>query len=261
MPSEEQRRQALQLQQQRLELEQDQGGDFGPKLVEQMTEAERQANETLQISREVGSYFKRQAQESAATAPKHEEWMTSLPAEFKRDPLEVTTRKFSMEAKTGRGDTSQWTDTPMEREARGLEKMRTEAEKDSVLAELLGPVVEVRKRSINATKEEAEQAAQRMLEARNGTAVKLRVEEREETAAEKEKREFREFCAKKKEESRKKREFRAAQSEAAAKPWDRDEAFKSVRRLKSVAEQEREISESSKLMGAFVDAGAQSSFL
>ncbi|MBA0699341.1 hypothetical protein Goari_000988, partial [Gossypium aridum] len=41
--------------------------------------------------------------------PKRDEWMTTLPPERKQST------KFSKSTKEGRGDTSVWTDTPLER--------------------------------------------------------------------------------------------------------------------------------------------------
>ncbi|CAA0827824.1 DNAJ heat shock N-terminal domain-containing protein [Striga hermonthica] len=48
-------------------------------------------------------------------APKRDEWMTTLPPERKPGVSMHSTRTFSKSSKEGRGDTSAWTDTPLER--------------------------------------------------------------------------------------------------------------------------------------------------
>uniref|UniRef100_A0A0E0MXC5 J domain-containing protein n=1 Tax=Oryza rufipogon TaxID=4529 RepID=A0A0E0MXC5_ORYRU len=50
-----------------------------------------------------------------AQAPKRDEWMTTLPPERKPGVPMHSTTSFSMNGKEGRGDTSVWTDTPLER--------------------------------------------------------------------------------------------------------------------------------------------------
>ncbi|CAD6262843.1 unnamed protein product [Miscanthus lutarioriparius] len=47
--------------------------------------------------------------------PKRDEWMTTLPPERKAGVPMHSTKSFSMNGKEGRGDTSVWTDTPLDR--------------------------------------------------------------------------------------------------------------------------------------------------
>ncbi|RLN23862.1 uncharacterized protein C2845_PM07G11560 [Panicum miliaceum] len=49
-----------------------------------------------------------------AQAPKRDEWMTTLPPERKAGVPMHSTTSFSMNGKEGRGDTSFWTDTPLD---------------------------------------------------------------------------------------------------------------------------------------------------
>ncbi|CAL4976068.1 unnamed protein product [Urochloa decumbens] len=48
-------------------------------------------------------------------APKRDEWMTTLPPERKAGVPMHSTKSFSMNGKEGRGDTSVWTDSPLDR--------------------------------------------------------------------------------------------------------------------------------------------------
>ncbi|XP_065880693.1 uncharacterized protein [Euphorbia lathyris] len=48
-------------------------------------------------------------------APKRDEWMTSLPPERKPGGMPMQSTTFSKGTKEGRGDTSAWTDTPVDR--------------------------------------------------------------------------------------------------------------------------------------------------
>ncbi|KAL5223151.1 hypothetical protein ABZP36_027864 [Zizania latifolia] len=50
-----------------------------------------------------------------AQAPKRDEWMTTLPPERKPGVPMHSTTSFNMNGKEGRGDTSVWTDTPLDR--------------------------------------------------------------------------------------------------------------------------------------------------
>ncbi|KAF0916613.1 hypothetical protein E2562_007897 [Oryza meyeriana var. granulata] len=50
-----------------------------------------------------------------AQAPKRDEWMTTLPPERKPGVPMHSATSFSMNGKEGRGDTSVWTDTPLDR--------------------------------------------------------------------------------------------------------------------------------------------------
>ncbi|KMT20086.1 hypothetical protein BVRB_1g001050 [Beta vulgaris subsp. vulgaris] len=49
------------------------------------------------------------------TPPKRDEWMTTLPAERKFGGMPTHTTNFSRTTKRGRGDTSAWTDSPLDR--------------------------------------------------------------------------------------------------------------------------------------------------
>ena len=56
-------------------------------LVEDMSAGEKESLKALQMTRELGAWHKQHADEEAAAAPSREEWMTALPAEFKRNPV------------------------------------------------------------------------------------------------------------------------------------------------------------------------------
>ncbi|KAL0361842.1 UNVERIFIED_CONTAM: Chaperone protein DnaJ 2 [Sesamum radiatum] len=55
------------------------------------------------------------AQMDAQVVQKRDEWMTTLPPERKPGMTMHSTTRFSKSSKEGRGDTSAWTDTPLER--------------------------------------------------------------------------------------------------------------------------------------------------
>ncbi|QCE07996.1 nucleolar and coiled-body phosphoprotein 1 [Vigna unguiculata] len=55
------------------------------------------------------------AQTEVKVEPKRDEWMTTLPPERKPGGVTMQSTKFSRGPKEGRGDTSAWTDTPLDR--------------------------------------------------------------------------------------------------------------------------------------------------
>ncbi|CAJ1976825.1 unnamed protein product [Sphenostylis stenocarpa] len=55
------------------------------------------------------------AQTEVKVEPKRDEWMTTLPPERKPGGMTMHSTKFSRGPKEGRGDTSVWTDTPLDR--------------------------------------------------------------------------------------------------------------------------------------------------
>lgn len=55
------------------------------------------------------------AQTEVKVEPKRDEWMTTLPPERKPGGVTMQSTKFSRGPKEGRGDTSVWTDTPLDR--------------------------------------------------------------------------------------------------------------------------------------------------
>ncbi|KAL2324722.1 hypothetical protein Fmac_023780 [Flemingia macrophylla] len=55
------------------------------------------------------------AQTEVKVEPKRDEWMTTLPPERKPGGMTMQSTKFSRGPKEGRGDTSAWTDTPLDR--------------------------------------------------------------------------------------------------------------------------------------------------
>ncbi|WVZ70458.1 hypothetical protein U9M48_019127 [Paspalum notatum var. saurae] len=69
-----------------------------------------------------------------AHAPKRDEWMTTLPPERKAGvPMHSTT--FSMNGKEGRGDTSVWTDTPLDRAQKAQQSYLDAYNKTKAIAE------------------------------------------------------------------------------------------------------------------------------
>ncbi|KAF9661634.1 hypothetical protein SADUNF_Sadunf19G0089200 [Salix dunnii] len=55
------------------------------------------------------------AETEVKVAPARDEWMTTLPPERKPGGMPTQSRSFSKNAKEGRGDTSVWTDNPLDR--------------------------------------------------------------------------------------------------------------------------------------------------
>ncbi|KAG5224673.1 DNAJ heat shock N-terminal domain-containing family protein [Salix suchowensis] len=55
------------------------------------------------------------AETEVKVAPTRDEWMTTLPPEKKPGGMPTQSRSFSKNAKEGRGDTSVWTDNPLDR--------------------------------------------------------------------------------------------------------------------------------------------------
>lgn len=55
------------------------------------------------------------AETEVKVAPSRDEWMTTLPPERKPGGMPTQSRSFSKNSKEGRGDTSAWTDNPLDR--------------------------------------------------------------------------------------------------------------------------------------------------
>lgn len=271
----------MELEQKRKEEDAD---NFGPKMIDAMTAEEKIANQSLQMARELGAWHKQKAEETSASMPDREEWMTALPVEFKQDPLDIKNRKFAMGGVEKRGDTTAWTDTPAQLEAKRLEAMRMQAEREGrhlTTEEKKAWEEHQNRMSANASPEEAQAMARALEAAQNGVDVdggelfgarsaggtlndrtggKAAVEE-EETEAQKKKRLFKEFKAWKREEKRERKERIKAFKEAEATHWDRDKAFTSMRGMKTEKERKREIQDAGKLMGNFVGGDSQNHFM
>ncbi|VVB08629.1 unnamed protein product [Arabis nemorensis] len=83
----------------------------------------RSMQEAAQWRRSQGISMEGDAELLAATevkpVPKRDEWMTTLPPERKVGvPVQQSTTTFSRNAREGRGDTTAWTDTPMDKAER-----------------------------------------------------------------------------------------------------------------------------------------------
>ncbi|KFK32070.1 hypothetical protein AALP_AA6G195600 [Arabis alpina] len=83
----------------------------------------RSMQEAAQWRRSQGISMEGDAELLAATevkpVPKRDEWMTTLPPERKVGvPVQQSTTAFSRNAREGRGDTTAWTDTPMDKAER-----------------------------------------------------------------------------------------------------------------------------------------------
>ncbi|XP_018459038.2 uncharacterized protein LOC108829934 [Raphanus sativus] len=83
----------------------------------------RSMQEAAQWRRSQGISMEGDAELLAATevkpVPKRDEWMTTLPPERKTGvPVQQSTTTFSRNAREGRGDTTAWTDTPMDKAER-----------------------------------------------------------------------------------------------------------------------------------------------
>ncbi|KAG2598058.1 hypothetical protein PVAP13_5KG372000 [Panicum virgatum] len=70
-----------------------------------------------------------------AQAPKRDEWMTTLPPERKAGVPMHSTTSFSMNGKEGRGDTSVWTDTPLDRAQKAQQSYLEAYNKTKAIAE------------------------------------------------------------------------------------------------------------------------------
>jgi curved DNA-binding protein CbpA len=70
-----------------------------------------------------------------AQAPKRDEWMTTLPPERKAGVPMHSTTSFSMNGKGGRGDTSVWTDTPLDRAQKAQQSYLEAYNKTKAIAE------------------------------------------------------------------------------------------------------------------------------
>ncbi|KAF8670788.1 hypothetical protein HU200_050459 [Digitaria exilis] len=71
-----------------------------------------------------------------AQAPKRDEWMTTLPPERKAGAVPMhSTTSFSMNGKEGRGDTSAWTDTPLDRAQKAQQSYLEAYNKTKAIAE------------------------------------------------------------------------------------------------------------------------------
>lgn len=70
-----------------------------------------------------------------AQAPKRDEWMTTLPPERKAGVPMHSTKSFSMNGKEGRGDTSVWTDTPLDRAQKAQQSYLEAYNKTKAIAE------------------------------------------------------------------------------------------------------------------------------
>ncbi|KAJ1275466.1 hypothetical protein BS78_05G137400 [Paspalum vaginatum] len=68
-------------------------------------------------------------------APKRDEWMTTLPPERKAGVPMHSTTSFSMNGKEGRGDTSVWTDTPLDRAQKAQQSYLDAYNKTKAIAE------------------------------------------------------------------------------------------------------------------------------
>lgn len=67
--------------------------------------------------------------------PKRDEWMTTLPPERKAGVPMHSTKSFSMNGKEGRGDTSVWTDTPLDRAQKAQQSYLEAYNKTKAIAE------------------------------------------------------------------------------------------------------------------------------
>ncbi|CAO2203628.1 unnamed protein product [Urochloa humidicola] len=68
-------------------------------------------------------------------APKRDEWMTTLPPERKAGVPMHSTKSFSMNGKEGRGDTSVWTDSPLDRAQKAQQSYLEAYNKTKAIAE------------------------------------------------------------------------------------------------------------------------------
>ncbi|ESQ38633.1 hypothetical protein EUTSA_v10028527mg [Eutrema salsugineum] len=112
----------------------------------------RSMQEAAQWRRSQGISMEGDAELLAATevkpVPKRDEWMTTLPPERKVGvPVQQSTTTFSRNAREGRGDTTVWTDTPMDKAERAKMNYLEAYNKATALASNEG---ENMKRSLDA---------------------------------------------------------------------------------------------------------------
>ncbi|KAJ6803739.1 uncharacterized protein M6B38_189825 [Iris pallida] len=79
-------------------------------------------------------------------APKRDEWMTTLPPERKQGGMPMQSTSFSRTAKEGRGDTSAWTDNPIDKAEKAKQNYLEAYNKTKALAD----VEDTRKMSLDA---------------------------------------------------------------------------------------------------------------
>lgn len=79
-------------------------------------------------------------------APKRDEWMTTLPPERKPGGMPMQSTSFSRTAKEGRGDTSAWTDNPIDKAEKAKQNYLEAYNKTKALAD----VEDTRKMSLDA---------------------------------------------------------------------------------------------------------------
>jgi len=141
----------------------DDGKSFGPIVPERATTKELEEIERVTDLREREQFIKAITAEQEALQEKREEWMTELPPEMKLNAApdaDFRGRTFSAKPKAARGDTSGWTDTPLQKQEKALLRVNEDVELPEDLLELAGEKKKKRGReppvdSKNATPEAA----------------------------------------------------------------------------------------------------------